>query len=123
MRPPQEGFDADDAPVAGPDDRLVLHAELATPTGATQVALQACALLDQALLAEVDELVAGAALALRLVHGEVSVVEDLLGEMVAPSRQRDADAGGRVHVTARQDEQVGEPGADPRGDGIDLRSS
>src|SRR5581483_11604475 len=70
MRPTQEGLDAHDPPVDGAHDRLVVEPQLAVPTGVAQVALQAYAVLEQVLLAEVDGLVAGPALAFRLVHGD-----------------------------------------------------
>ena len=57
-----------------------------------QVALQAGALVGEVLLAQVDDLVPGPAFALRLVHRGVGVLEELLGELVAPTRERDADA-------------------------------
>ena len=61
------------------------------------------------LLAQVDDLVPGTALALRLVHRGVGVLEELLGELVAPTRERDADAGRHLDFGRREDERAPRP--------------
>ena len=117
--PAQEGFDAGDPPVVGLDDRLVFRSQL-TARGAAQVALQAGPLVGEVLLAQVDDLVAGTAFALRLVHRRVGVLEELLGELVAPTREGDTHAGRHLHLGARQDERCGDRGADAGRDHVDL---
>lgn len=85
-----------------------------------QVPLEAHPLVHPALFAHVDDLVTGAALALRLVHRQLSAVQEILGEVVGLVRKGDTDAGGRVHLADRQDERLGECGADASGDGVHL---
>ncbi len=50
----------------------------------------------------VDHPVAGAALALGLVHGGVGVLEDLFGDVVAAAGEGDADAGADLHLDAER---------------------
>ena len=56
--------------------------------GAAQVTVERGPIVGQPLLADVDRAVAGTAFALGLVHGRVSVLEDLFGNVVAPARRR-----------------------------------
>src|SRR5581483_12469375 len=100
--------------------RLVVEPQLAVPTGVAQVALQAYAVLEQVLLAEVDGLVAGPALAFRLVHGDIGVVEEVLRHARGGAGEGDADAGRGFHLADRQDERWSESGADPSRDRVGV---
>ncbi len=103
VRPPEQGLDADDAPVGGRHDGLVLGTQLPTCQRAAQVAVQRGPVVGQALFAHVDHPVPGASLALGLVHRGVGVLEDLLGDVVAAAREGDADTGADLDLDARQD--------------------
>jgi len=60
MRPPEEGFDAGDASGSRLDNGLVLRSELTAFRRAPQVAFEGRPLVGPMLLAQVDDLVAGA---------------------------------------------------------------
>ena len=96
-------------PVPGLDDRLVLGPELAAFRRAAQVAFEGRPLVGPMLLAQVDDLVAGAALALRLVHRGVGVLQELLRQLIGRARERDADARGHQDFADRQVERCRRP--------------
>src|SRR5207248_7802607 len=58
MEPAHKGLHADDPPVPGVNDRLVVGAQLSPLWCAPQFALQADSLVGQILLAQVDDLMA-----------------------------------------------------------------
>jgi hypothetical protein len=79
MVPAQQRLTTEDAPVAGPHDRLVLDAELPPLHGPAQVALEHQQSLGHAPFPHVDHLVGGAPTPLGLVHGDVGLAEQDLG--------------------------------------------
>src|SRR4029077_13345634 len=85
-----------------------------------EVVLQDVALYCQMLLTEVDDMVPGAPLALRLVHRRIRVPEDILGELVAGPREGDPHAGGDIHLGPAKEEWLCNRGTDPRGDQVHL---
>ena len=120
MNPADEGFDAGDPPVAGIDDRLVRHPQFPARRCAAEVVLQGVPLNRQMLFAKVDDVVPGAPLALRLVHRSIRVPEDILGQLVARSREGDPDTGGDIHLGPAQEDRCRNRGADARGNEVHL---
>ena len=81
---------------------------------------QAGPLVGKVLLAQVDDLVPGTPLTFRLVHRRIRVLEKLLGELSALTRERNTDTGRHHYFGARQDERCGYRGTDARRDHVGL---
>ena len=93
VRPAHERLDAGDPPVRWCRRSAGTRRELAPRRPRRAGRVPGWRVVGEVLLAQVDDLVAGAALALRLVHRGVGVLQELLGELVAPTGEGDPDAG------------------------------
>ena len=113
VHPAQEGLDASDPSLHRGNDRLVLGVELPASERPAQVAFDSGVVVEQALLVEVEDLVAGASFSFRLVHRNVCVVEEPLGSRVAVIGEGDPDAGGYGDLGTAQDEWARQRSVDP----------
>ena len=95
--PAQERLGPENPPVAAADDRLVLVAQLPPLDRQAEVTLEEDQPLGQALLLHVDHLMGAAPPALRLVHGDVRLAQQLLGIRSLRGGERDADARRHLH--------------------------
>ena len=72
------------------------------------------------LLAQIDDLVTGAAAALGLVHRRIGILQKLVRKKVATARIGDADAGRHLHLDSGKDERRGDRIHHPGRDRFDL---
>ena len=119
--PSEQSFRGGDPPVSCLDDRLVLGSQFPSRQRAPQVVLQVRPLGGPIQLAQVHDLVPGAPFALGLVHGRIRILQDLLRELIASTRERDTGARRHVHRDTRQYERYRHRRDDPGGDRVDLR--
>ena len=120
MRPAQQRLHPGDEPVGAAHDGLVGDLELVLGERRAQVPLQAVAVVGLECLAQVDDLVAGAALALGLVHRQVGLDHQLVGDVLTRAGERHADAGRDRELGAGQHERCGERIVDAAGEDLDV---
>jgi hypothetical protein len=92
MLPPDERLYLADAAGGQVDHRLIVEHELPPRHRVPEVELEIHALLRGRIHALVEDLVAGLALALGVVHRQVRVAQDVLGGRAPRGAHRDADA-------------------------------
>ena len=102
VRPPQQRLDAVDLVLLQADDRLVVDRELVQRDRLLQVRAQLQPLEHALVHRRLEDPVAALAVALRHVHGDIGVAEQLLGvgRRAARLDEADADAGAWEHLLA-----------------------
>ena len=121
MVPAQQGFHPGDASVLSPDNWLILDTQLVSSDHPSQVVLKGRPVLGPLSLPQVDDLVVGATVALGLVHRRVGILEQLIGEVLAPPGEGDADARRYRHLDASKIERDREGVHDSLADDLGLR--
>src|ERR687894_1762342 len=104
MLPSHQGLHPDDLAGSQVHHRLIVHPELLTLQGPSEVILQPQTLSGFVLHARVEDPVARLAIILGPVHGEVSFAQQMLGRVLAGVANGDPDAWGDDHWLAADSE-------------------
>ena len=102
-------------PLSKSQHRLVVQGEVAVGDRVAQIQLEPQPIVPGLVHARVEELVAGLAPGLGVVHGEVGVAEDLLGRRAARGGEGDADAHRDEQLALLEEERPLQLGAEPLG--------
>ncbi len=115
MLPPQQRLDPEHAAALGGDDGLVGELELAAQHGGTHVPLELLAHVRLEPRGLVDDLMVSTTVQLGLVHREVGVTQQGLGDVLTRPGERQAHAGRHRQCVTVELEGFPQRGSDPLG--------
>src|ERR687894_697371 len=104
MLPSHQGLHTDDPSSSQVHHRLIVHPELVTLQGPSEVVLQSQALHGFVLHIRVEHLVSCLAILLGPVHGEVSFAQQMLGRVLPGVANGDPDTWSDDHWLATKSE-------------------
>ena len=115
--PAHQRFDADDRVGGELDDRLIVHDEALPFDGAAQIVFEREQLQRVRVHRRVEHAMTRFPFGLRAIHRRVRVADHVLGHVVLPRAERDADAGGGEDFVAAEHERHVERREDALGHG------
>jgi hypothetical protein len=96
-------------------DGLIEHSELAPLDGASEISLELEPAHGVCIHPQMEHCIPGLAMALRLVHGQIGIPQQIVRSAFAWAANRDADTGGNEHIPATEAEWSGKVMEDPVG--------